>query len=90
MEYIKKRGWPPDCAQDAYDNAYFIEAIQVLHAWLECKCRELVMLVGAVYFDAELSDTWDIVDGISFKDTVKILFALNQISKQEFEDLQAR
>ena len=35
MEYIRIRDWPPDHAYEAYKRGYFVEAIQVLHGYIE-------------------------------------------------------
>ena len=83
--YIKQSRHPGDAAKMAYEKGYFVEAIQILHAWFENQARELVMLVGAVQFKADLDDTWDLTDSFSFHDCIKILFIMNQISRTEYE-----
>lgn len=88
MEFIKNREWPPERAQKAYNDGYFAEAIQTLHGWLEIKCREMFMLVGGIYFNTDLSDTWDITDEISLNNIIKNLLVLGQITKEEYQDLQ--
>jgi len=70
-EFIKIRDWPPDHAREAYDQRYFVEAIQVLHGWIECQARGLLMLVGSVHFSTQIADTWDLVGEMPFKDVVK-------------------
>ena len=87
MEYIRIRDWPPDHAQEAYQKGYFVEAIQVLHGYIENQARGLLMLVGSVHFSANLSDTWDSVDEMPYKDVVKALLAVGQLTKQESADL---
>jgi len=87
MDYIKLDIWPTDHAKKAYENGYFIEAIQVLHSWIECQSRSLLMLVGSIYFDIELSNIWDIIDTIAYKDVVKTLFSLGQLTKNDLNSL---
>ena len=85
MEYITyKKEYPPELAQEAYEKGFYIEAIQIVHAWMESQVRELIMLVGAVNFGATLSETWDVAAEISFLDTVKVLFVLGQFTAEEF------
>jgi len=86
-EYIRIRDWPPDHAHETYEKGYYVEAIQVLHGWIEAQARGLLMLVGSVHFSTELADTWDSVDEMSYKDVIKALLAVVQLSKQEIVDL---
>lgn len=86
-EYIKIRDWPPDHARDAYNRGFFVEAIQVLHGWIECQARGLLKLIGSVHFSTDLDDTWDSVDEIPYKDIIKVLLAVGQITKNESADL---
>ena len=46
MKYIKFSGIPNEVAIEAYSNGHYAEAIQILHGYVECKCRELLMLVS--------------------------------------------
>ena len=84
MEYIKINGWPPDVAREAYAKGNYIESIQILHAWAEHQARELFHLIGATHFKSSIKDTWDIVNTFSLHDSLKILFVLNQLSKEEY------
>jgi hypothetical protein len=87
MEYIRIRDWPPDHAYEAYQKGFYVEAMQVLHGWIEAQARGLLMLVGSVNFSTELADTWDSVEEMPYKDVVKALLALGQITKQESANL---
>jgi hypothetical protein len=87
IEYIKINEWAPDYADNAYHEGYFVEAIQVLHGWIEIQARSLLMLVGSTHFSTKLSDTWDTIDEIPYKDVVKSLFAVGQLTKQELDEL---
>ena len=46
-EFIRIKEWPTDYAQTAYNQDKFIEAIQVLHGFIETKLQELLILEGA-------------------------------------------
>lgn len=83
MEYIRPKDMPDELAQKAYDDGYYIEAIQVIHGWLENQARSFLMLVGCVHFKSEQRDTWDLAATVSLNDTLKVLRILNQISEQE-------
>lgn len=88
MEYIKPETTPDEAAVEAYENGHFIEAIQLLHTWLENQAQQLLMLVGSVHFEAKLKETWDITDELSFNNCIKVLFILNQISYDEYNEFR--
>lgn len=88
MEKITITDWPTDYAEKAYQAGYYLEAIQILHGFLENKLRELLMLVGSVHFQAKLETTWDVSNEISLNNTLKALFILNQISKEEYSKIK--
>ncbi len=79
---------PDELAKKAHDDGYYIEAIQVIHGWLENQARSFLMLVGCVHFKSEQSETWDLSDTISLNDTLKVLRILNQISTEEFTNFK--
>ena len=80
-EFIKIRGLPIDHAREAFQNGYYVEAFQVLHGYIEAMARGLLMLVGSVHFSTVPAETWDTVDEMPYKDIVKALFAVGQITK---------
>ncbi len=88
LEYIKPKEMPDELAKKAYDDGYYIEAIQVIHGWLENQARSFLMLVGCVHFDSKQSDAWDLSDTISLNDTLKVLRILNQISTEELSNFK--
>jgi hypothetical protein len=85
MEFIKPKEWPIDAAKKAYDKTYYIEAIQILHGWLENQARCYLHLIGTINFDADHKESYELSDTISFHDCVKVLRILNQITKEEFD-----
>jgi len=84
MEYIEIKGLPDKAALKAYKKGNFVEAIQIVHSWTENQAQQLVMLVGAVHFNADTSQTWDLTDTFSLNECLRILFILNQITKAEY------
>jgi hypothetical protein len=85
-QYITYRDDPRKLAEQAYQQGFYVEAIQILHAYLENQAQSLLMLVGCVHFNAEQEDTWGIADSFSFLQCVKALFVLNQITKDQFSE----
>ena len=89
QQYIsQKREAPEVLAERAYRDGFFIEAIQILHAYLENQAQELLMLVGSVHFNSSLQETWDLAETFSFHDCLNALFILNQITKTEFDEFR--
>jgi len=86
-KFIRIKGSPTEYARRAYDTGFFVEALQVLHGWIECQARGLLMLIGSVRFNTVLAETWDSVDEISYKDIIKVLLAIGQITKEESIEL---
>ena len=84
MKYIKWKGLPDEAAKKAYEDGYYIEAIQNLHGYLENQARSLLMLVGCVHFESKQSEVWDLSDTISLNDALKVLRVLNQITDEEY------
>ena len=88
MNYIKPKELPDILAKQAYEDGYYIEAIQTLHVFLENQARSFLMLIGCVHFSAEQKATWDVSDSIKFHDVLKVLFILNQITEKEYKQFK--
>jgi hypothetical protein len=86
-EYIKHNGDPAELAGEAYRLGFYVEAIQILHAFLENQARSLFMLVGCVHFESKQKEIWEIADSFSLHNCLKALLIINQITKSEFEEL---
>jgi uncharacterized protein YutE (UPF0331/DUF86 family) len=87
QKFIKIQKWPSEHAQEAYDNKNYIEAMQVLHGWIENKLQELLILTGSIDFGTDSSKTWDIANQVSYINTAKVLFILSQINENEYQKL---
>jgi hypothetical protein len=85
-QHIRYRDDPKILAEQAYSQGFYVEAIQLLHTYLENQAQSLFMLVGSVHFKAEQEDTWDIADSFPFHQCIRALFVLNQITKDEFTE----
>lgn len=84
-EIIRIREWPTDYAEKAYKKKHYIEAIQVLHGFIENKLQELLMLMGALDYKLEFSEIWNIANQISLNNSVKVLYVTGQIKKSEYQ-----
>lgn len=83
--YIKIPGYPPDHAKKAYDNGYFLEAIQTLHGYLERKLQELLLMqrVPKDGVDESWAKAWDTSSELSLNNVAKALFVIKAISEDE-------
>ncbi len=84
MKYIKINAMPDKLAKEAYSKGFYIEAIQILHSYIENQCRSYLMLIGCCHFSANTADTWDLTDTIKFSECIKVLFILNKISRDDY------
>jgi len=87
MKYVRLDAWPPDHAKNAYEKGFFVEALQVLHAWIELQAKELLIQVGCVRFSTKYPDTWDSLDELDYKDVVRSLYAIGQLTEKELTEL---
>jgi hypothetical protein len=87
--FIKISGYPPDHARKAYDNGYFLEAIQTLHGFLERKLQEFLLMQrvpkNGVY--ESWSKAWDVSVELSLNNAGKALFVIKAISEDELNKI---
>lgn len=86
-DVIRIKEWPTDYARKAYKRKHYIEAIQVLHGFIETKLQELLILTGTIDYKKETSEIWDIANQISLIHCVKILFILEQVTQKEYQSI---
>jgi hypothetical protein len=84
-EFIRIKGWVTDHALKAYKSKNFIEALQVLHGWIETKLQELLILTGSVDHDSNMSKIWDIANQINLVTSAHVLFILSQLTDNEYQ-----
>jgi len=84
-EFIRIRNWPTDHAKQAYTDGNYIEALQVLHGWIESRLQELLHLYGVIDCKQESKKIWDIVNQINFINSAKVLYILNILSDNEYQ-----
>lgn len=90
-QYIRPKKWPMDHAKEAYKAGYYIEAIQVLHGWIEVKLRELLISLRAeaAGHDRHFAHIWDMTNDISLLNAAKALFIAGVISEAQYSRIQA-
>jgi hypothetical protein len=86
-EFIRIRTWVTEHAQTAYDGKHYIEAIQVLHGWIENKLQEILILTGSIDYNVDLEKTWDIANQIGLIASAKMLFIISKLSEDEYQKL---
>jgi len=77
--------WPTIHAQNAYDNKNYIEALQVLHGWIENKLQELIILTGSIDHKSNMSKVWDIANQINLINSARVLYILSQLDEHEYQ-----
>ncbi len=89
--FIRINGFPPDYAEKAFAAGYYLEALQTLHGWIECKLRELLLLqrslLGASY--EGWPKAWDVSNEFSLNSASKTLLVLGAITEEEQRDISA-
>jgi len=87
---IKIDYWPSEHANKAYDDGYYIEAIQVVHACIERQLREMLFLTRRKPGPHENFDlAYDLMLEIPFNTAVKVLFIQKTISQRVRDRLLA-
>lgn len=84
-EFIRIETWVTEHAQKAYDSKNFIEALQVLHGWIENKLQEILILTGTVDHGSEMPKIWDIANQINLVTCAHVLYVLSQLSESEYQ-----
>jgi hypothetical protein len=88
IEYIKWKEYPTDHATRAYQNGFFLEAIQVLHGFLEAKMRDLLMVSRHGNIRRGFHEIWDITQEMGFNALAKTLLVSGKLTEKEYKDLQ--
>lgn len=84
-DFIRIKKWVTEHAKEAYKGKNYIEAIQVLHGWIENKLQELLILSGSIDGNSEISKVWDIANQINLINSARALYVLSQISESEYQ-----
>jgi len=77
--------YPPDHAEAARRAGYYVEAIQVLHSWIEAKLQEWLMLSRHGNARGSLQTVWETAVGMPLLQVAKALFVTGKMSKRTFD-----
>src|SRR5688572_9598186 len=83
-DYIRISTWPTDHATAAYEGGHYIEALQVLHGWIESRLQQILLLQRAKLSlpqDGTFGRAWDISFELSLNNIAKALFVAGLISE---------
>ncbi|HMP73378.1 MAG TPA: hypothetical protein PKE55_08975 [Kiritimatiellia bacterium] len=85
--YIRLQSWPPDHAAHAYKKGFYIEAMQVLHAFIEHEAKGFLLMVGCAHFKARFVKTRHTLDNLDYKHIIAALHAIGKLTSTEARDL---
>jgi hypothetical protein len=83
--HITLNGYPPDHAVRAREAGYHVEAIQVLHFWIETKLQEWLLLSRHGNLRVPLATVWDTAFTIPLLQAAKALFVAGRLNKGTYE-----
>ncbi|MDZ7661469.1 hypothetical protein [Thiohalophilus sp.] len=89
-DFIRINGLPTDHAEKAYKEGYYLEALQTLHGWLECKLRELLLMQRTTNDTPHDSwaSAWDASNEFSLNNAAKTLFVIGVITESEYSRIK--
>ena len=79
------KAYPPEHAEMAYRAGFYVEAIQVLHGWIEVKLQELFLLSRHKNLKHSYSEIWDSAFGIPLIQVAKVLLVSGKLDKPTFD-----
>jgi len=89
-KYAKRlKEFPPDHAYGAYQKEYYLEAVGVLHGFIESQMRSILHAYSTSVLSNSDEQVWDINEKFDFKNLTNILFILQIIKKKEYDELFA-
>lgn len=88
MEYIKWKDYPTEHANRAYEEGFYLEAIQVLHGFLEAKMRDYLMVSRHGNLKRGYKEIWDITQEMGFNQLARTLFITGKLNQTEYNKLQ--
>ncbi|MDD2467847.1 MAG: hypothetical protein PHI97_28035 [Desulfobulbus sp.] len=88
MEYIKWKEYPTEHANRAYEEGFYLEAIQVLHGFLEAKMRDFLMVSRHGNLKRGYGEIWDMTQEMGFHQLARTLFVTGKLSESEHAKLQ--
>jgi hypothetical protein len=80
--------WPTDAAKRAYQNGYYIEALQILHSWIENRLQEHLVLCRHKNFKEIPDEVWEVSKELSLLNVSKTLYIIGKINKSIWTNLR--
>jgi hypothetical protein len=87
-EYIGSKDWPTDSARKAYRNGYYIEALQILHSWIEHRLQEHLVWCRHRNIKDIPDEVWVVSSEMSFLNVSKALYVIGKITKTTWNTLK--
>jgi len=84
LEYIRRKGDLFAHARKAYEAGYYLEAMQIVHGFLEAAMRDLAMVSNGPDPENGYADVWDIAQELTLNVLSKTLFLSKKLSKAEY------
>lgn len=82
---IRFERYPPDHARHAHEKGFYIEALQVLHSWLEIKLQEWLLLGRHGNVRVPLKEVWATAFGLPLLQSAKALYVTGKMPKSTFD-----
>ena len=87
-KYAKRfKEFPPDHALEAFKKEYYLEAVGVLHGFIESQMRSILHAYSTTVINNSDEQVWDINEKFDFKNLTNILFVLQIIKRKEYDQL---
>lgn len=77
--------YPPDHARYSYEEGFYVEALQVLHGWLEVKLQEWLLLGRHGNARVSLKEISVIAFEVPLLQSAKALFVTGKMPKSTFD-----
>lgn len=79
--------YPPDHAERAFEDGYYIEALQTLHIWMESKIQEWLLLSKHGNSRVSQREVWDAAFSIPLINAIKALFIVGKMPENLYQDV---
>jgi hypothetical protein len=79
--------YPPYHAERAFEDGYYIEALQTLHIWIEVKIQEWLLLSKHGNSRVSQREVWDAAFSTSLVNAIKALFIVGKMPKSLYQDV---
>lgn len=90
-DFIRINGLPVEHAKKAFSDGYYLEALQTLHGWLECKLRELLLMQRTTKANSNdaWASSWDASNEFTLNNAAKALFIIGVLTAQQHQEIKS-